>query len=226
MFEVGGSYENRIGKYTIVEMRGDRMVVQYENGEKAELSIGIQRRIWENILSETQPAEPRKRAPSSSSSGSKFFIKIISIVEADELGLPDYTKKIAVEDREALRYRTGDRFAYLNTDVGVFFAVATITGGVRDAKKKDTIYDEKSGTYLRFLPLDIDALAPTMEHAVPFESVELESQPNSIEELMKGSSCVAVTELEFESIAEMVAELTDTEDEEFPVAEEAPELED
>ena len=62
-FEVGRTYRNRIGEYTVKEIVGDRMTIRYEDGRTLDTTVHIQARIWENIQFEHQMAmaEERKR---------------------------------------------------------------------------------------------------------------------------------------------------------------------
>ena len=54
MFEVGGEYANRNGKYKVLEINDPKMTVEYEDGTTAELRMNIQERIWENIQAEKE----------------------------------------------------------------------------------------------------------------------------------------------------------------------------
>ena len=57
MFEIGGKYENRNGKYEVIEIDGDRMTVKYEDGSENSLKMNIQERIWLNIVAEEEAAK-------------------------------------------------------------------------------------------------------------------------------------------------------------------------
>ena len=56
LFEVNGKYANRIGQYTVLSIGPSKMKVRYDDGTETELSIGIQERIWENIVAEREAA--------------------------------------------------------------------------------------------------------------------------------------------------------------------------
>jgi hypothetical protein len=49
MFEVGGWYANRRGKYQVLAVHGDALSVHYADGEDAELTVKEQERIIQNI---------------------------------------------------------------------------------------------------------------------------------------------------------------------------------
>jgi hypothetical protein len=58
---VGESYANRQGKYEVVEITPPNMTVRYETGELMRADITILARIWENIQSPAEHAEPGPR---------------------------------------------------------------------------------------------------------------------------------------------------------------------
>ncbi len=62
MFEVNGSYANRKGRYTVLEVNPPRMLVRYEDGSEAELNMDIQERIWQNIAAEIEARESSRAA--------------------------------------------------------------------------------------------------------------------------------------------------------------------
>ncbi|MFO7784645.1 MAG: hypothetical protein ACQET7_11100 [Thermodesulfobacteriota bacterium] len=63
MFEVGERYRNRNGEYDVIELNGDRMVLEYvKTRERLPASREIQGRIWQNICREER-FEEEKNAP-------------------------------------------------------------------------------------------------------------------------------------------------------------------
>lgn len=57
-FKIGESYRNRLGWYEVLEIKGNRMRVQYEaNGKVSTLTIEDQKRILSNILREEKIVE-------------------------------------------------------------------------------------------------------------------------------------------------------------------------
>lgn len=48
-FEVGGTYSNRRGPYTVVELTPPTMLIRYRDGHELRTLIADQARIWENI---------------------------------------------------------------------------------------------------------------------------------------------------------------------------------
>lgn len=57
-FKIGGTYRNRKGEYEVLDIRGDVMVVRYDDGTTAELTQSIQRRIAKNMALEHRAREP------------------------------------------------------------------------------------------------------------------------------------------------------------------------
>ena len=48
-FEVGQQYENRKGKYEVLEIEGDDMLIRWDAGEEATTTMTMQRRIIDNM---------------------------------------------------------------------------------------------------------------------------------------------------------------------------------
>lgn len=48
-FVIGGRCRNRDGPYEVVSIKGERMVIRYEDGRELSTTVAMQRRIWENI---------------------------------------------------------------------------------------------------------------------------------------------------------------------------------
>lgn len=219
MFEVGGEYANRIGKYTVLKIDDPKMTVRYEDGTEAELKMSIQGRIWENILAEEEARTSRSARAANRGKGSstQFFIKPVSMLEAEGLALPGLKEQVSAVEVAARNFRPGDRIIYYAVEGRVFFAVVTITGapaapkGSKRNNKQDT--DQSMYTFT----LDVDASTQSLEKAVSLDSVEFESQPNIAETLDKVGSFVTITEDEFELLAESLTEVAveDDEDEEI-----------
>src|SRR5512139_3464342 len=60
-FEVGKSYRNRAGEYTVQALDGDKMTIRYQDGRTLVTSAQMQGRIWENIQFERQMARAEER---------------------------------------------------------------------------------------------------------------------------------------------------------------------
>jgi hypothetical protein len=62
-FEVGKTYRNRVGEYTVVSVDGNQMKIRYASGGTLLTDVNIQGRIWENIQLEEQQtrADERRR---------------------------------------------------------------------------------------------------------------------------------------------------------------------
>jgi ribosomal protein L25 (general stress protein Ctc) len=69
-FEVGQTYKNRKGKYTVVAIDGNVMQISWKNGKEVATTVKLQSRVLENIqreiddlaLLKVKVASPRKKA--------------------------------------------------------------------------------------------------------------------------------------------------------------------
>jgi hypothetical protein len=69
-FEVGQTYKNRKGKYTVVAIDGNVMHISWKNGKDVATTVKLQSRVLENIqreiddlaLLKVKVASPRKKA--------------------------------------------------------------------------------------------------------------------------------------------------------------------
>ncbi len=206
MFDVGGEYANRIGRYKVLELRDSKMTVEYEDGSTAELSINIQTRIWENILTDQEsPIRRTKRKPrrKKRSKKNRFYIKPILVLAAEEVITPGRQGKVESTEKAKRQIKPGDRLIYYAADRRVFFAAVTITGAA--SKVKSTTKTKSEASY-RF-PVDVDAFTQNLSKAVQLSSVELESQSNIQETLANGGEYVEISENDFELLAELLTEL-------------------
>jgi hypothetical protein len=211
MFEVGGTYANRKGKYTILSLNGPKMRVRFDDGSTADLNVDIQHRIWENIQVEEDAKQAARAARASLrgraySQSTQFFIKPISMLAAEELTFPGWQERVAATGDETKEIKAGDRLIYYAIEPQVFFAVATVTGVSFEAGGKDS-------QQVSFYPIDLDAHAHNLEKAVALDSVELESQPNLKELLKQPDTYFKISEDDFELLAELLTEVTEEEEE-------------
>ncbi|MCI0396272.1 MAG: EVE domain-containing protein [Chloroflexi bacterium] len=214
MFEVGGNYANRMGKYTVLAVNPPRMTVRYESGEVTELNIGIQQRIWENIVAEEEArtlSRSARAARRGMGADTRFFIKPMSLLAAEELTFPGWQERIAASNTSSQEIRPGDRLIYYAVEAQVFFAVATITGGSYESVTRDGKQTEEE---VRFFPVDLDAYAQNLEKAVSLDSVELESQPNVRDLLNQSDTYIPISEDDFELLAELLTEVAEEDEEE------------
>ncbi|MEW5988946.1 MAG: EVE domain-containing protein [Chloroflexota bacterium] len=225
MFEVGGTYANRIGKYTVLAVNPAKMKVRYEDGTVAELNVDIQRRIWENIVAEEEARAGRLRSAQrfrSTTQNVQHFIKPISLLAAEDLTFPGWRERVTASGEGLPDIRPGDRLIYYAIEPQAFFAVATVTGAAYEASVKEQSH--KEGVPTNFFPIDIDAHAHDLQRAVPLDSVELESQPNFTQLLQQPDIYVKISEDDFELLAELLTEVA--EEEEIEEEEEEEEEED
>lgn len=208
MFEVGGIYRNRRGTYTVLSTQGNKMDVRYENGETATLNMGIQFRIWENILAEEE-AQSARDAARSQSPGSQvqYFVKTLSTSESG-YDIPGLKQRIAVAYAD-LKMNAGDRLIYFAVDQRAFFAVATITGDAKPGVAKDFQFGPQDETPVLLYPIDTDTHVTSPSQAVALDSVELESIPNYRKTLLQTDQFMPIGEDDFELLAELVTEQVD-----------------
>jgi hypothetical protein len=213
MFEVNGQYANRKGKYTVLAINNDLMTVRYEDGTEAELKMAIQARIWENISSELEEAHRKQAARRAPSQNTQHFIKAISLPTGEVL-FPGWHERVVMtaDARQAERIKPGDRLIYYAIEAKVFFAVATITGNAAEADPKKYLFPTPIETAY-FFPVDTDAAIPSLQLAVPYDSMELESQPKFRTLRIEPESFLPINEDDFELLAELVTELTESDEE-------------
>lgn len=227
MFEVGGHYSNRIGAYTVLEINEPRMTVEYEDGTTAELSIHIQRRIWENIRNEqdAQRSRSTRAKRKSKTTSSSFFIRSIKMLDAEQLMVPGMRERGVATEVTRKRIDQGDRLIYYAIENRAFFAVATITGKPSKPTAKDQ-RTEKKDEELLYFTVDVDARITDFSQAVPFDSIEFEEESKIGDLIGKDGSFVAITEDEFEILAELLTESTEIEEEDSSDAETVEDFED
>jgi hypothetical protein len=225
VFEIGQAYENRIGRYTVVELNGPKMRVRYDDGETADLNIEIQRRIWENIVAEEEAKQSRSARIARRFGGmdTRHFIRPITVLAAEDLTVAGGQERALVKDG-AEELRPGDRIIYLTTESQLLFAVATVTGWATEPTARDLLLEKQGGAPVRLYPIDLDAHALNLENAIHLDSVELENMADIRQLMNQAGVYIPISEDEFELIAEMLTEVTEDEEEEDEEEEE--ELED
>jgi hypothetical protein len=60
-FEVGKTYRNRIGEYTVVSIDEEQMKIRYTDGKTLQTNVTTQARIWENIQFEERLSRAEER---------------------------------------------------------------------------------------------------------------------------------------------------------------------
>jgi hypothetical protein len=223
MFEVGGQYANRIGKYTVLEIMHPKMTVRYENGERAELNINIQHRIWENILAEEEAKALSRSARamrSAAGANNHFYIKSVSLLAAEEMTAPDWRDRMTSYSNSASEMKPGDRIIYYAIETQIFFAVATVTGPIFELTAKDRFYDDQEDGQNRYFPIDLDAQMVHLDKAISLDSVELESVVDVKKSLSRPGTYIRINEDDFELLAELLTEITEEEEEDEEIEEE------
>ncbi len=221
MFEINGTYANRKGTYKVLSLDPPRMTVRYDDGSTAELNIGIQERIWENIQGEEEArAATRIARQRRANQDTKHIIKSLSMVMEEDLSVPGWRERIIVVDNSGPEMRAGDRVLFFAVEDQVFFAVATITGPPADTVPKGFFFSDEELENLRFYPIDLDEHTYNLENAVDLDSIELENVPNYRRQLQKSNTFLQISEDDFELVAEMLTEITEEEEEDFEDEEE------
>ncbi len=227
MFEVNRVYANRKGKYTVLAINPPIMSVRYEDGTLADLNIRRQSRIWDNIRTEfeIQEAKAAKRSSRKQSGSGQYFIKAISIPDADELMFPGWQEKIIMSTfPDASQIQVGARIIYYAIEAQTFFAVATITEPAFTASPKDYFFTQDMQE-AEFFSVDMDASAAILTHGVRADSIELESCPQFKTKAMIPEEFLEINEDDFELLAEVLTEVSEDEIEEIDDEDEYEELE-
>lgn len=215
-FEVNGTYANRKGNYTVQAINGPKMTVRYEDGSVADLNMGIQERIWENIVAERQSkATARaKRQTQATTNTVKHFVKVISIPPGEELAFPGWEQRVvmALTEDDMRKVHKDDRLIYYALEAQTFFAVVTITGDPTEADPKKYTYVVDADK-AHFYAVDIDADAGRLEKGVALDSVELESIPNLDKQRLSPEMFCPISEDDFELLAEALTEISEDEEE-------------
>jgi hypothetical protein len=217
VFEIGQEYANRKGNYTILEINDPKMTVEYEDGTTADLSISIQQRIWENIVTEQEAelARSSTKRKKRAKTKTRYYIKPTSMTTVEELSTSSKQVGLPASGRWLATIRRGDRLIYYAQENHVFFAVVTITGPATKPKGRG----KKKKSSVLFFPLDVDSYVKDLEKALSASTVELESQPKFVEILATGDDYLKITEDEFELLAEMLTEVTEDDEDATNVAE-------
>lgn len=218
MFEVDGEYENRIGKYTVLAIEAPKMHVRYHSGKHAQLNMAIQGRIWENILVErdsaSQSAVAGGKGGASGRSSTRHFIKVVSVPVVDEMMFPGWHEHVVMANNQILakRIKPGDRVIYYAAETNYFFAVSTITGERFTADPKDYFYTVEANS-ADFFQVDVDVSVPTPNSGILRSAVELDEYRDFEKLLQHPEALFPIGEDDFESLAEMLTELTEDDDE-------------
>ncbi len=228
MFEIGGNYANRLGRYTVVEIHEPKMTVQYESGETAELNMNIQYRIWENILADEELMANRanRSRRHANNQGTKFFVRPVNSLTAESLTERGWKEQVTQQELVELKLGKGDRLIYYAIESQAYFAIGTITG----EPSKPTARDKKAGKgleeFVMMLPVEVEARAWKIDSAVAVDSMEIESQPEIKDLLNRGDVFVSISEDDFELLAEALTEATDEEDQDEVEIDDEDEFED
>ena len=144
--------------------------------------------------------------------GTKFFIRPVSSLIADQLAVRGFKEHVLEEDVSKLKISKGDRLIYFAIENQDFFAVVTITGEPAKPTSRDRLTEQQTDVSVLLFPVDIDARALKVENAVPVDGIEIESQPDILQLLNNDDTYILITEDEFEVLAELLTEASEEED--------------
>lgn len=207
MFEVNGTYANRKGTYTVVAFNGNKMLVRYEDGSEASLNIGIQERIWENVVAERLAAAVKAtKTKKAATSTVSHYIKTITVDDDESFDLPGLKQRVAVAGLEP-KMPPGDRLLYFSVNKRSFFAVATVTTKPKNGKAKDYDFGESRTAKVLVYPIDVDAQIIDPANAIDLVSAEIESIDPNAPELRMPDQFIKISEDDFELLSELIMEL-------------------
>lgn len=214
MFEVNGTYANRKGEYTVLELTPPKMRVRYDDGTEAELKIDVQDRIWQNIAAEYEARASSKASRRKSADGTGHFIKVVSISADEDLTFAGWGERVVMGPikNPDITVKAGDRIIMYALENRCFFAVATVTGDPKEANPKDLFFINVDLEVASFFPIDIDAQVSVIENGVDVDSVELESQPKFKRMRLESEIFMTINEDDFELLAEALTEVSEDED--------------
>lgn len=228
MFEVNGSYANRKGRYTVLALNPPHMTVRYEDGTEAELNIDIQERIWQNIAAEIEARESSRAAREERRrlhGDIQFFVKSVSMVAQEEISAPGWREKVTMVLEPGPTISPGSRVIYYAVENKTFFAVATVTGEGSKTPPKGFFFPGRETQEFTFYPIDMDVVIQNLDNGVSVDSVELESQPQFKSLLSQPETYLAISEDDFELLAELLTEITEEEEDDEIEEEEEEEFE-
>jgi len=119
---------------------------------------------------------------------------------------------MATSEELAKQIKKGDRLIYFSQDALAFFAVATVTGDAFSANPKKYTFTVPEKEAI-FFQIDIDADTGSLEKAVTFDSVELESCPNFAANPVDVEMFCPTSEDDFELLSELLTEISEDDDE-------------
>jgi hypothetical protein len=117
-FEVGGRYKNRVGKYEVLEIEGERMTIQFDDGSKHSVTVSIQAKIWQNFQDQARSA-PKAHQPGHESKAIQPVIDLVEEVLKTNFKAPypeDITDQVCMAIEASQSWL--DRYNYLTEEFG------------------------------------------------------------------------------------------------------------
>jgi hypothetical protein len=91
-FEIGGIYRNREGEYEVLDIREGRLLVEYIDEQRRELSVETQRRIIQNMAKEAG-----RRSPSDDQAKNARFFETVGFLAANATLIEGFASAKAVK---------------------------------------------------------------------------------------------------------------------------------
>lgn len=229
-FQVNQQYANRNGRYTVLAVNGDKIHVRYDDGKEAHLKISIQARIWNNMTIEQQVTASRRNKQqdkvhkSALADGERmigYYIKVIKAPLLDEFSFPGWADNVLMvpDEAQAAAIHPDDRVLIYVLNAGNFVASVTITADARMENPKVYFYPtavSKKMPLAPFFPIEVDAVAKNLMDGISCSAIGLTKLADFNKQLKEESivaeSLIKIEENDFESIAELLIDLSDDDD--------------
>lgn len=234
-FEVNQQYANRNGRYTVIATVGDKIHVRYDDGKEAQLKTSIQARIWNNMSIEQQMSVSGRRKQQDAVHESAlaedeqpigYYIKIINAPSLDEFDFSGWADNVLMvpDETQATTIKPDDRVLIYVLNADNFVASVTVIGEVKMENPKVYFYttavSQETGVspLLPFFPIEVDAIAHNLMDGIACDAIGLDKLSDFNKQL-EGKSIIAeslinINENDFESIAELLLELGEDDDDE------------
>jgi len=226
-FQVNQQYANRNGRYTVLAVKGDQIHVRYDDGKEAHLKINIQARIWNNMTIEQQVSAARRNKRRDAVHRSVFgdgeqaagyYIKIINAPLLDEFNFPGWADNVLMvpDEEQAAAIHPDDRILIYVLNAGTFVASVTVTGDAQMESPKVYFYPaaiSKKIPLAPFFPIEVDSAAKNLMDGISYNAVGIDKLADFNKQLKKDNieaeSLIKIDENYFESIAELLLDLSD-----------------
>ncbi len=141
-FEVGKTYENMKGPFTVLSIKGDEMTIRWDHGEQISTSVDLQRRIIERMEDEKEKAAKAKQKAKSGAGRSQRSAKAFPGFQEDDF--KDVVGGTVWRNRQniggAVTSRlASDRFRFNSWAASKIPLVAWLDGRLKDGADESTL---------------------------------------------------------------------------------------